>query len=422
MRNKVILFYCLFWTCSITGQQQEHVSDTIDRPSQEQLLRFQETVKRIQKIKISGYIQTQIQWGEPNATLRVGSSNVNLDKSFNRIGIRRGRIKLAYEEKIASAVFQLDLTEKGVGIKDAYLNIKDPWVGSIQLKGGLFDRPFGNEISYSSSRREVPERSTIFQTLFPDERDLGVMLQLQPVQTSPFHFLKLEAGLFAGNGIKPETDNRKDFIGHLSGNKDIGDYFSLGGGISYYYGGVFQGTEHIYTIHGKSFIVDNNLEHIGKFAKREYFGVDLQASLTTVLGTSQLRAEYLFGQQPGNEFSHKSPNQSSLFATDTYIRNFCGGYVLFVQDLGKLPLSALFKYDWFDPNTQVSRDEIGLNRTTAVDLSKNTFGFGLLWKATDYLRLQAYYEINNNEKTIHLTDYTENRKDNVFTLRLQYKF
>jgi phosphate-selective porin len=381
----------------------------------------QESELTKEKLKVSGYLQSQYQWGEQDASLKVGASNENPEESFERIGIRRGRIKFIYEESIASGVFQLDMTEKGVGIKDAYLNIKAPRFNSNAIKAGVFDRPFGNEISYSSSRRESPERSTLFQTLFPEERDLGVQLVLQPPKTSPWNFLKLEAGLFAGNGIKQETDSRKDFIGHLSVDKNMGDIMKIGCGVSYYNGAVFQGTNTVYRMENKKFLADS-IGNKGKFAKREYFGIDARFSALTAMGMSQIRAEYLFGEQPGIEGNSKSPNASTLPSSDTYIRHFQGGYIIFVQDIGKTPFSAVLKYDWYDPNTQVSGNEIGLNNTGNGDLSVNTFGFGLLWRANNNVRLQAYYEINKNETTSNLVAYNDNLKDNVFTLRLQYKF
>ncbi|MDR2146127.1 MAG: hypothetical protein LBE91_06695, partial [Tannerella sp.] len=79
------------------------------------------------KIKLTGYVQTQFQWGEEDASLKVGAVNEDKTQSFNRIGIRRGRMKLTYEEKLASVVFQVDVTEKGVGLKDAYFAVKEPW-------------------------------------------------------------------------------------------------------------------------------------------------------------------------------------------------------------------------------------------------------------------------------------------------------
>ncbi|MCD8165508.1 MAG: hypothetical protein LUE93_04910 [Bacteroides sp.] len=391
---------------------------------QQQTAALQSEVAKLKKFKVSGYVQAQYQWGQENASLKVGNSNEKKDDSFNRIGIRRGRIKFTYEEGIASGVFQLDITEKGVGFKDAYLNIKDPWIKTNSFRAGVFDRPFGNEISYSSSRRESPEHSTVFQTLFPDERDLGAMLILQAAKTSPWNFLKLEAGLFAGNGIKQETDSRKDFIGHLTANKTFGSSSAFGVGVSYYHGSVYQSSENVYKMKDGGFIVDSKESNIGKYAKRQYVGFNAQYSVYSTAGMTQIRAEYLFGQQPGTSSSTKSPNSSSLPENqDTYIRNFNGGYVILVQDLGKTLLSAVLKFDWYDPNTKISGDEIGKeDHTSKADISQNTFGLGLLWRINPNLRLQAYYEFNSNEKTANLSGYNDNRKDDVFTLRMQYKF
>ena len=380
-----------------------------------------EVLKKLQRLKVSGYIQTQYQWGEEDASLQVGSANENMDESFSRIGIRRGRIKFVYEESIASGVFQLDMTEKGVAIKDAYLNIKDPWTKAFVLKAGVFDRPFGNEISYSSSRRESPERSAIFQALFPGERDLGASLTIQPSEKSILNFLKLEAGLFAGNGIRPEIDSKKDFIGHLSASKKW-SFINIGGGISYYNGSVYQGSENVYRMNGDAFILNRSTDNKGKFAKREYIGFDTQLNINTGIGTTQLRAEYLIGEQPAKAGNLNSPNEASLPVHDTYIRDFTGGYVIIIQELGELPICAVLKYDWYDPNTKVSKNNIGLKNTTKGDVAYNNFGFGILWNINSSLRLQAYYDINKNEKSENLANYNVDMKDNKFTLRLQYKF
>ena len=419
MKSIVTLFCCLCLTTVCFAQEQESELTPTEKLEQ-RTQTIEESLKALKKFKVSGYIQTQYQWGEKDASLKVGNANNDPDESFNRIGLRRGRIKFTYDDNIALGVFQLDMTEKGVGIKDAYLGIKDPWIGTNTLKGGIFDRPFGNEISYSSSRRESPERSTIFQTLFPEERDLGAALTLQATKTSPWNFLKLEAGLFAGNGIKQETDNRKDFIGHLSATKNIGSNAKWGLGVSYYGGGVFQGTENVYKMNGNSFVLDKDPDNIGKFAKREYIGVDGQFSVMSTLGLSQVRAEYLFGTQPGSKGNSKSPNSSAPIVTDTYLRNFGGGYLIFVQDLGRLPLSAVLKYDWYDPNTKIAGNNIGLNGTGPTDLTQNTFGFGMLWRVNSSVRLQTYYELNSNEKTENLA--INDIKNDAFTLRLQYKF
>jgi len=421
MKSVLTGFCCLCLVSAGFAQEYEPGLTSIENLEQKVQI-IEEFLETRQRFKVSGYIQAQYQWGEKDASLGIGNVNDNPNESFNRIGIRRGRIKTTYEDDITLGVFQLDITEKGIGLKDAYFGVKDPWGSTNLLKGGVFDRPFGNEISYSSSRRESPERSAIFQTLFPEERDLGASLTLQAGTTSPWNFLKLEAGLFAGNGVKQETDNRKDFIGHLSAIKNIGNNAKWGLGISYYNGGVFQGNENVYTMNGKAFVLNNNPNNKGKFAKREYVGFDGQFSIMSLFGLSQVRAEYLLGTQPASKLNSKSPNSSTSVITDTYIRDFRGGYVIIVQDLGQLPLSAVLKYDWYDPNVEVDRNDVGLNNTGSADLNQNTFGFGMLWRVNNSVRLQAFYEVNNNETSQNLPTFVKDVKNDVFTLRLQYKF
>ena len=373
-------------------------------------------------LKVSGYFQGQFQYGQEKASLKVGSANTDETKGFSRIGVRRGRIKFTYDKKIASAVFQFDLTEKGVSFKDVYMQIKDPKFTASSIKVGVFDRPFGYEITYSSSRRESPERSTVFTTLFPNERDLGVMLTLQAKKGSAWNILKLDAGLFAGNGIKADIKNRKDFIGRLSVKKSLKEIVKIGGGVSYYNGGVYQGTPNIYKLSDKKFVVASDSLNIGKYAKREYMGVDFQLGVHSILGETSIAGEFLTGTQPGEKGKSKSPNNSAVGTTDTYIRNFYGAYACLVQDFGPVPLSAVVKYDWYDPNIKISKDEIGLNGTGKGDISYQTIGCGLIWKINNELRATAYYEVIQNEKSKNLKGYEEDIKDDVFTFRLQYKF
>jgi phosphate-selective porin len=375
------------------------------------------------RLKVSGYIQAQYQWGEAQAALKVGSGNENGTSSFHRIGLRRGRLKVVFGgDGIASGVFQIDMTEKGLALKDAYMQVTDPWWHSLALRAGVFNRPFGQEIGFSSARRESPERATVFQTLFPEERDLGLGLVLQAPQTSPWHVLRLEAGLFAGNGIRPETDSRKDFIGHLSIEKTLGHTVHLGAGVSYYHGGVFQGTDSVYTMHEGGFVPSGHPSHKGQFARREYVGFDLQVSLPGPWGTTQLRAEYLFGQQPAAREHSKSPNAPERPAHATYLRPFRGGYVLLVQDLGRLPWAVVVKYDWYDPNTRIAGDAVGGHLTGRADLGQSTLGMGALWHIKPSLRLQAFYEWNRHELSAGLPDRHRQPPANVFTLRLQYRF
>jgi hypothetical protein len=374
------------------------------------------------KFRLSGYLQPQFQYGEKDAALKVGSANSLTDKPFNRVGIRRGRIKLAYEDTPATVAVQVDASERGIIIKDIYIHLAVPLLKAGALRAGIFEPPFGNEIAYSSARRESPESSYLYQMLFPEERDMGMMLQLRASPTSPWHMLMLDMALLAGNGAKMETDNHKDFVAHLYFGGNTGSIFRVTGGISYYRGGVYQGTETVYRTQGKAFASDDDPDVKGRFAKREYHGVDIQIQIPGHSWARQLRAEYITGTQPGSATGFQSRNASTLADYDTYIRSFRGGYAVFVQDIAVTPFSAVMKYEWLDPNTRLSNEEIGLNHSAAADIRRNTLGLGMLWQPVDRFRLQAYYEINRNETSANLDGYAHDRKDNVLTFRLQYIF
>lgn len=381
----------------------------------------------LSKFKVSSYIQGQYQYGERDASLKVGDTNKNADKGFNRIGIRRGRIKFEYNDGIGTGAIQIDANEKGVSFRDLYIGLQDPWTKRNRLTAGIFNRPFGYEVTYSTAELESPERATIIQYFFPDERDLGAMFTLRTPETHPLFFMRLDAGIFSGNSINKDTDNRKDFIGRLGAEKKAAAWGTWGLGISYYNGSVYNPATEAYHMEGKRFIKTLK-EKNGTFMKREYLGFDAQLSFCSVIGTTTLRAEGLFGTQPGIAGSSRSPNYGSrpedLPENALYKRSFLGYFFYWVQDIGLSPFSFVLKYDAYDPNTDVEDDEIGIegSYTSQTDLSQSTIGLGALYRLNKHFRLQAYYEINKNERSRFVAGYEKERKDNVFTLRLQYKF
>ena len=81
------------------------------------------------------------------------------------------------------------------------------------------------------------------------------------------------------------------------------------------------------------------------------------------------------------------------------------------------------KYDWYDPNTTVSKNEIGKAGTNlnAADIKYSTLGFGYNYYMNANVKLLLWYDIVQNEKTL-LTGYTSDLKDNIFTCRLQFRF
>jgi phosphate-selective porin len=394
----------------------------------------------LKRLRISGYIQAQWQLADTNGIHTFEGGNFP-KYSDNRFMVRRGRLKFTYDGQYSQFVIQIDATEKGVTLKDAYLSLRDPWLEMFTLTGGVFDRPFGFEISYSSSLRESPERSRIMQTLFPGERDLGAKLTIQPNKLSRFNFIKLDLGLIGGNGPTPDNDSRKDFLGHLTINRTTSnEKFKYGLGVSYYYGGYFQETPDVYDMETlsdgstKAFVVDSSASNVGEYSKRIYYGADAQFSVDWLPGITTLRGEYIWGNQPGPAIANISPigrNLAGLVLTDTYNRPFQGGYVYFIQNIGASRHSLLVKYDWFDPNTEVKGEDMQSTVTVdgqeietnfnPADIMYTTWGFGYNLRVTSNVKLTAYYALVKNEST-GLKGYTQDLKDNVLTLRLQFKF
>ena len=445
MKNKILFFACTCLLCSSVLKAQE-LSEMEELETRTSTL--ENSVRILQKLKVSGYVQAQYQYAQTDAdginfklAQRRNAYETSELKDFSRFGLRRGRIKFTYEEGIASGVVQIDVTEKGtsadrnvVMFKDVYLQIKDPWFGTNMIKAGVFDRIFGYEIAYSSSRRESPERARIIQSLFPDERDLGVALTLQPPKSSALNILKLEAGLFAGNGIKPQFTSHMDFIGHLTATKPFGDNTVMSVGVSAYLGGTLQQNPQMFVMKDNAWVIDSDTkDNIGKYAKRQYIGFDAQLNTITAAGLTQLRGEYIFGEHPGDAAGAYPFNFNGLPpTTPVYMRSINGGYVILTQDMGKIPFTAVVKYDWYNPNTHIAGDDIKSGQ--AGEITRSNIGLGIYWRINPALRLTAYYDIVKNETTNQWTEtkdetgkitaygYNKDRKDNVFTLRLQYKF
>jgi hypothetical protein len=384
--------------------------------------KLQSAIELMQRFKVTGYLQVQSQFSDSiGSAFAGGLFPVGVDKRFK---VRRGRLKFAYNTLLTSFVAQFDVTEGGFATKDIYLVVRDPWTQTLSLTGGVFNRPFGYEIAYSSSSRESPERARFTQSLFPGERDLGWMLTIQGPKTSTWNFLKIQGGFFEGNGIGPVTKKKKDFIGQISISKSAMDErIKYGIGASYYDGGVYQPTTNLYSISNGTYKAD--AVTIGKFAKRQYVGVDAQFSVETGLGLTTLRGEYVSGKQPSVA---GSPNSFTANPTaDLYMRNVKGAYAYFVQGIKGTKHQFVFKYDLFDPNTKLSGDQIGvtaagMKASTAGDLKYTTTGIGWIYAYDASLKLMAYYDMVKNETSRNLAGYSKDLKDNVFTLRLQYKF
>jgi hypothetical protein len=503
----LIAFAALFQLQTRAQETNEAPLDTLTRHT----AGIRSELDVLKRIKISGYMQPQFQVADSGGinTYAGGNFPAGTDKRFQ---LRRSRIKFQYDspldERLISTsqfVFQIDVTQNGLTIKDMYGKFTDPWTGWFSITAGMQNRPFGYEIGYSSGLRESPERGRMSQIIFPNERDLGAMLTIQGPKMSNWNWLVIQGGFFNGTGgpsagaNTSDFDKFKDFIGQVKATRSTKDEkIKWGLGASYYDGGFRHDVSNTYKYETdstgvKAFKLDipkaevkTNINARTRVT-RNYIGVDGQFSIDWMAGITTIRAEYIQGKQPGTSSTSASPvaqfndnpvttytttatSTSNLVyvydslgnpvdtnvittttatttattttaASDIYTRNFNGAYFYFLQNIGQTPFQAIVKYDWYDPNTDVEGDDIAkkpkqsnFKATNAQDLKYTTLGLGLAYRWDANVKITAYYDMVTNETTnasttatngittFNLPGYQKDLKDNVFTLRVQYKF
>ncbi len=423
-----------------------------------EVISLQNELTKLKKLKFSGWVQAQFQIADQRGieTYTGGSNfNANTDKRFS---VRRGRLKAVYDNGLSLYNMQIDISERNVQMREFFVRFTDKWCKTFSLTTGMFNRPFGYEISYSSSLRESPERARISQSVFFNERDLGTWLTIQRPEGKKLHFLKLDLAMVSGTGIAHvnnmgaavanssnntqnntsggnDFDFQKDFIGRLSAKKvSKNKKITVSGGLSYYNGGYRTGNKFIYSngidsLGVKGFTVDSTSTNNGSIVKREHYGADFQLMIESKAGITEFRAEYIAGTLPGLGFRTYNMVPYSQPIVPIYYRDFNGANINLSQRFGKgNKHQVIVKYDWYDPNINLKGKEItGLNGTTTADVRFDTWGFGYLYYYDDNVKISFYYDMVTNESTMisdtnPIKDFSKDIKDNVLTVRVQYKF
>jgi hypothetical protein len=393
------------------------------------------TVRRFENLQITGYMQPQFQVAQSEGIQSYEGGNFGTHAA-NRFMIRRARIKFDYilpskDHSLPKALFtfQFEATERDLNIRDMFVRLFEPKKQNLALTMGLFSRPFGYEVNLSSAYRESPERGRMSQILMPSERDLGAMISYDPQKARhKFTRIKLDIGAFNGQGKSGpvEFDSYKDVIARLRlPSANLSKALTLTTGLSWLDGGWRQETKYRYkteTANGKtSFVVDSSLDNIGRKAPRRYYGADAQLVLKHGWGKTEWRAEYWRGTQSGTATTTVNPG--TLPEGPNYVRQFDGAFFYFLQNILNERWEVVVKYDWYDPNRNVTNSGIGKSGTnfTAADVRYHTLGAGLTHYFNDKLKVLAYYAMPHNEKTL-LTGYQNDLPDDVFTFRMQLRF
>jgi len=404
----------------------ENPLDTLARSVQN----MTDDLNKLKRLKITGYLQPQYQYIDSAGAPSVagGDFTNGTGKYYSRIMMRRGRFKFTYDYKNVRLMINTDITEKGLFMRETYIKVTDTWLKMFSVTAGLLQNQFGFELIQSSSERETPERARVNQTLFPTERDLGIFGTMEFPKTSALSGLKLDVAVMNGSaGVASEFDSHKDFTGRLQyrqTTKNEKIEYGLGG--SYYYGGYriggvkdFNSATLANGDNGFEFAKDT--ANYNRVAKRIYMGADVQLSIDWKIGITTLRAEYIMGQQPGTSTSSRSvgaPPTSTL-----YHRNFDAAYFYLIQNIGTSKFQVVAKYDWYDPNVEVAGKELGKSGTNTklADIRFDTYGFGVTYRMNTYVKIIAYYDVVQNESTL-ITGYAKDIRDNVMTIRMQFKF
>ncbi|MDP1623382.1 MAG: porin [Bacteroidales bacterium] len=442
---------------------KENVGTLRDKISgvEERISNAEADLAKLTKIKLSGYIQAQF--------LHYEASSVSSDNIFM---LRRVRVKFQYAPTDGVAfVLQPDFTFGKFVLKDAYVQLNDRWLKTFSLWAGRFNRP-AYEVEYSSSSREVPERSRVIRAIYPDERAIGAKLEIAP----PSVPLKIQLALFngndgltipdaSGNNINPENndfDNHKDFMGRVTYTFKLGQIGALGIGAHGYYGKIKANTMDVLNA---DYTYNKAVDNTGKLIRKNWVGFEGQLYFD-FLGGLALKGEYIFGVNGTPGYSAKasvvSPMTSALkndtltlttLTTNTtnsrpaIEKSFSGYYIYLIKNIGKRHQVAV-RYDYYDPNTKVASDQIGIAKWDAgvKTVTTNNFTYvgtdpviatntptktivsnSLKSGAGDIkyqtITLAYSYYFDDNIKIMLAYEIPMNLiKQNILTLRLQAKF
>jgi phosphate-selective porin len=357
----------------------------------ERVLVNESDLAKLNKIKISGYIQAQFESYQKDL--------VKTNDPTNLFYIRRARIKFTYEATDGvKFVLQPDFSTGNLTLKDAYAVVNLPKLKSLSLWAGQFNRP-NYEVEYSSSQREVLERSRMIRTLYPGEREIGVKLEYVPLQIPLKLQLAALNGNFTGTQAK-DIDSKKDIMARgIYSIKLPGAGIGIDLGAHAYYGGLMAKSVYVSDYENR---LDSITYVAGDYLDKQWFGGELQAYFD-VLGGMSLKGEYISGKNAFIGDSQTNPYK---------IRKFAGYYVYLIKNIGDRN-QFVARYDKFDPNTKLSGDD------AKKDIAYNTLVLAWQYYLNDNIRLTLNYEMPFNEKNSTTPDQL---KDNVLGIRVQAKF
>jgi hypothetical protein len=413
LEMKKLLALTIITAFSIYGysqtQEVDSLKEVIDRHEgkinalDERVLVNEADLSKLNKIKISGYVQAQ--WES------YGKDLVKANDPNNNFYIRRARIKFTYEALDGvKFVIQPDFSTGNLSLKDAYAVVNIPKLKDFTLWAGQFNRP-DYEVEYSSSQREVLERSRVIRAIYPGEREIGVKLEYIG-STIPLKFqLMALNGNFTGAQAK-DYDSKKDLMGRFVYSfklPDAGLGIDLGAN-GYYGGNRIKYNTFVSNLDGK---LDSTSFRAGDYLDKNWVGGEIQI-FADVLGGLAIKGEYITGVNSASSTTNQDSKAklADMRKDPTKLRDFSGYYIYLIKNVGSKN-QFVAKYDYYDPNTKLSGD------AAKNELYYKTLTLAWQYYLNDNIRLSLNYEMPDNETN---TTNPTNLKDNTLGIRIQAKF
>jgi phosphate-selective porin len=406
---KKLFAITIFAVLSVYGYSQTQTIDSLKEVIErhegkitaldERVLVNEADLGKLNKIKISGYIQAQWDY--------YGKDLVATNDPTNTFYIRRARIKFTYEALDGvKFILQPDFSTGSLSLKDAYAVVNIPKLKDWALWAGQMNRP-NYEVEYSSSQREVLERSRFIRAIYPGEREIGFKLEYIGSKIPLKFQLMALNGNFIGTQAK-DVDSKKDFMGRLVYSvKLTGAGIGIDLGANGYYGGNRAKTNpYILSNDG---IADS--VNVGNYLDKKWVGGEIQI-FADILGGLAVKGEYAAGVNSTASTIASTATMAAKKADPNKIKNFAGYYIYFIKNIGPKN-QFVAKYDYYDPNTKLSGDD------AKKDVNYKTLTLSWQHYLNDFIRISLNYEMPENETN---ATYPTELKDNTLGIRIQAKF
>jgi phosphate-selective porin len=407
---KKTLAIVILMVVSIYGYSQtqtiDSLKDALDRHEgkinalDERVLVNEADLGKLNKIKISGYVQAQ--WESYGKDLEKTNG---YDNTFY---IRRARVKFTYEALDGvKFVIQPDFSTNALALKDAYAVVNIPKLKDFTLWAGQFNRP-NYEVEYSSSQREVLERSKVIRAIYPGEREIGVKVEYNGTNIPlKFQLMTMNGNFNKGTESK-DVDSRKDLMGRVVYSFKLPD---AGVGIDFGVNGYYGGNLSKYNPYIKNSDGTADSIKVWSYLDKNWTGAEIQI-FADVLGGMAIKGEYISGVNSTASSIAATATVAQMKADPSKLKNFSGYYLYFIKNIGSKD-QFVARYDYYDPNTSLKGDAAG------SDIYYKTWTLALQHYLNDNIRISLNYEMPKNE--INSSNTTE-KKDNVLGVRIQAKF